>query len=219
MKKLILLVGMIALLASSAFAATGIVGKNGETATITDPVGVSGTSMRDDFEYNTGGSIDFIPDLGGSDDGWGTHFMAMTTNNTGQDLYLTELSFPCGGTIPAGWFVSIGAMPGDYNTDFMGEFMATDPGEPFPPTVYTYVDVSMEGMVVPTGMDVYWGYINPGIGGQTYANGVTTWAWYLGAWDPDSDWGRTAILQIKASFEDPVGTQSETMDAVKALYR
>lgn len=219
MKKLILLAGLIALIASSAFAAEGIVGKKGETATITDPVAISGGGMRDDFEYNTGGTIDFACDLGGSSDGWGTHFMAMVNNNTGQDLYLTELSFPCGGTIPAGWFVSVGAMPGDYNTDFMGSFTAADPTEPFPPTVYTYVDISEEGIVVPVGMDVYWGYINPGIGGQTYANGVTTWAWYLGAWDPDSDWGRTAILQIKASYDDPVAADSATMSSVKALYR
>jgi hypothetical protein len=219
MKKAILLVGLFTLIASASFGATGIVGKKGETAEITPVIENPGSQMRDDFEYNTGGAIDFVPTSGGSSDGWGTHFMAMVSNNTGQDLYLTELGFPCGGTIPAGWFVSIGAMPGDYNTDFMGSFTAADPTEPFPPTVYTYVDVSLEGMVVPAGADVYWGYINPGIGGQTSFNGVVTWAWYLGAWDADDAWGRTAILQIKASFEDPVAQKSETLDAVKALYR
>ena len=220
MKKLILFVGLFALIASASFGTTGVVGKNGETAEFTGYALNDDSQMRDDFEYNTGGAIDFVCDLGGSFDGWGTHYMAMVNNNTGQDLYLTELGFPCGGTIPSGWFVSVGAMPGDYNTEFMGSFTADNPdGDTFPPTDYTYVDISESGIVVPTGMDVYWGYINPGIGGQTTANGVVTWAWYLGAWDADDAWGRTAVLQIKASFEDPVAADSETLGSIKALYR
>jgi hypothetical protein len=219
MKKLILFVGLFALIASASLGATQVVGKKGETAEFSIPSQVAGSQTRDDFEYNTGGAIDFVPTTAGSASGWGTHFMAMTSNNTGQDLYLTELGFPCNGVIPSGWFVSVGAMPGDFNTDYMGAFTAVDGGDVSPPTIYTYVDISTEGIVVPAGMDVYFGYINPGLGGQTTANGTETWAWYGGAWDPDSGWGRTAILQIKASYEDPVALENGTLDSIKALYR
>ncbi len=220
MRKTILLIGLFTLIASAAFAASGIVGKNGQTMRITPSSATSGSAFRDDFEYNTGGVVDFIPTTGGSFDGWGSHFMGFFTNNTGADLYLTEFGFPCAGLIQSGWFVEVGAMPGGFNTTFMGDFMALDPDDTvFPPTVYTYVDLAETGIVVPDGVDCYFGYINPGVGGQTDFNGVDTWAWYVGAWDPDQGWGRTAILQVKASFEDPVANQSESFGAVKALYR
>lgn len=219
MKRLILIVGLLTLVVSTSFGATGIVGKNGQVVKISDYTPGTNSTVRTDFEYNTGGSIDFVPDATGSWDGWGSHFMGFVNNNTGQDIYLTELGFPCAGPIASSWFVSIGGMPGGLSFDFTGPLTIVDQGETSPPNVYSYADLSQTGIAAPPGVDIYFGYINPGLGGQTLFNGVDTWAWYLGEWDPDQGWGRTAILQLKASFEDPVAIENETFGAIKALYR
>ncbi len=219
MKRLVIFVGLFALVASVCFGATGIVGKKGQITEISDYVTGPNSEVRTDFEYNTGGSIDFVPDESGLAEGWGSHFMGFVNNNTGQNIYLTELGFPCAGTISSSWFVSLGAMPGGLNFDFTGPLTIVDQGDPSPPTVYSYADLSETGIAVPPGVDIYFGYINPGVGGQTLFNGVDTWAWYQGGWDSDQDWNRTAILQLKASFEDPVAIEIETFGTIKALYR
>ena len=151
--------------------------------------------------------------------------MAVANNNTGQVIYLTELGFPCSGTIVSEWFVSVGNMPTGLSWEFTGPLTIIDttyhvPGTPLvPPVVYSYADLSQTGIAVPPGANVYFGYICPGIGGQTAFNGVGTWSWYQGAWVGDEPFLRTSIMQLKASFEDPVALENESFGAVKALYR
>ena len=73
--------------------------------------------------------------------------------------------------------------------------------------------------MVPNGAYFSFGYDNTGLGGQTDYNGVETWAWYGETWDPDVDWGRTAILQVKGNFEGPVATESVSFGEIRSLYR
>lgn len=185
------------------------------------------SQVRADWEYNTGGAIDFVPDLGGSSTGWGEWFITTVYNDSGQDLTLTELGFPCCGpmTETYGWMVWLG-MPsleppfGDASSaDYFGQFTPVDPNPAtFPPTVYTYVDVTGDAIVVPNGTYFSFGYDVTGNGGQTTYNGVDTWAWYGGVWDPDANYGRTAILQVKGNY-GPVPTIESSWGTVKSLYR
>ncbi|MCA9754924.1 MAG: hypothetical protein KDA27_03910 [Candidatus Eisenbacteria bacterium] len=187
----------------------------------------SESTMRADWVYNTGGSEDFVPTTGGSFDGWGEWFITTVYNDTGSDLTLTELGFPCAGpmTEDYGWLVWLGlgglvAPTGDaYTADYFGQFTPVDPGpDTFPPTVYTYVDVSAANIVVPAGTYFAFGYDNTGTGGQTDFNGVETWAWYGGLWDPDINYGRTAILQVKGNY-GAVPVEQTTWGQIKGLYR
>ena len=80
------------------------------------------------------------------------------------------------------------------------------------------MDVSGRALLIEPGAYFCFGYDNTGMGGQTAFNGVDTWAWYGGMWDPDQSWGRTAILQVKANhFSTPVA--KSTWGAIKALYQ
>ncbi len=183
--------------------------------------------IRTDYEYNTGGTIDFVPTTGGSHDGWGEWFVTTVYNNTGYDITLVELGFPCCGppTEEFGWLVWTnvgGIVPPSgnaYTADYYGPFTPVDPNpETFPPTVYTYIDISAEGILFEDGTYLCFGYDNTGNGGQTDFNGVDTWAWYNNMWDPDQSWGRTAILQIKGNYG--VTPADETSwGAVKSLFR
>jgi hypothetical protein len=184
------------------------------------------SSIRFDFGYNTGGPLDFVPDSGGSYDGWGEWFITTVYNGTGNDLILVELGFPCAGpaTGTYGWVVwtNMGGYvsPGGDATsaEHYGSFVPLDPDpNTWPPTTYTYVDVSAEGIIIPDGTYFCFGYDNTGMGGQTGFNGVLTWAWYEAWWDPDESWGRTAILQVKANyFGTPVA--ESTWGAIKSMF-
>jgi hypothetical protein len=183
--------------------------------------------LRADWVYNTGGAEDFVPDTGGSSTGWGEYFITTVFNDTGSDLTLTELGFPCAGppTDFVGWMVWLNlpglvAPAGDPSTaDYFGEFTPVDPDPAtFPPTVYTYVDVSAANIVVPAGTYFSFGYDNTGTGGQTAFNGVETWAWYGDVWDPDVNYGRTAILQVKGDF-GVVPVDESSWGEIKGLYR
>ena len=167
-------------------------------------------ASAEDFEYNSGGAIDIVPTTGGSSTGWGEWFVTTVENDTGYDLLLTEFGFPCCGppTGTYGWIVWTdmgGLVPpsGEASTaDFYGEFTPDDPNpETFPPTDYTYIDVSTASIIIPDGNFFCYGYDVTGNGGQVDYNGVETWAWYGGAWDPDPSWSRTAVLQVMANFE------------------
>ena len=167
-------------------------------------------AFAEDFEYNSGGSIDVVPTTGGSHDGWGEWFITSVQNDTGFDLMLTEFGFPCCGppTGAYGWIVwtDVGGLNppiGQASTaDYYGEFTPDDPDPgTFPPTDYTYIDVSTSSIIIPDGNYFCYGYDNTGTGGQVGFNGVETWAWYGGVWDSDIPWGRTAVLQVMANFE------------------
>ncbi len=167
-------------------------------------------AFAEDFEYNSGGSIDIVPTTGGSNDGWGEWFITSVLNDTGYDLMLTEFGFPCCGpaTGPYGWVVwtDVGGLVAPSgpasSADYYGEFTPDDPDPgTFPPTDYTYIDVSASSVIIPDGNYFCFGYDNTGTGGQVSYNGVETWAWYGGVWDPDPAWSRTAVLQVMGDFE------------------
>jgi len=225
MRKLTLLFGMLALIALPALAGQGVVGKNGETVPVTNNPAQGGSLLTDyDVFYNTVGALDAPATVGGSDDGWGPYFIATWVNDTGEDVTLTEFGWPCGGGgSTALWYYWLSeTLPGAVGTAHATgtyNIMSSDPDE-FPPTVYSYADVTDAELVVPAGSRIYWGYALPvpGIGGQVDFNGTTTWAWYLGAWDPDSDWGRTAVLQLKGTF-GVIATDQTSLSQVKSLFR
>ena len=185
------------------------------------------STLRADWEYNTAGTIDAVPTTGGSADGWGEYFITTILNDTGQDLNLVELGFPCSGppTDTYGWVIWTGMggiMPpaGDpFSADHFGPFtpVDSDPGS-FPPLVYTYIDISSEGIVIPAGEYFCVGYDNTGNGGQIEYNGVQTWAWYTGFWDPDESWGRTAVIQVKGDFGGGTPVESASWTTIKSLY-
>jgi hypothetical protein len=181
--------------------------------------------MPEDWEWNSGGTIDIVPTLGGSASGWGTYFITTVENDTGENILLTEFGFPCGGPGTVDWILwyDVGGINppsgGAGTADETGEFdpVSDDPDQ-FPPTTYTYVDLTGENLLIEDGAFVCFGYENPGMGGQISYNGTQTWAWYSGYWDPDQDWGRTAILQIKGNYgepdeEDPTITNQYPVDA------
>ncbi|MBN2170692.1 MAG: hypothetical protein JW819_05140 [Candidatus Krumholzibacteriota bacterium] len=222
LRKLLIAAAILAL-ALPALAATA--SKDGTPIDVT-ATGVQGFSVREDFEYNTGGAIDIVCTTSGSEDGWAWYILHVLTNTTGFDLAVTELAFPCnlgdgGVTMPVEWVIYAGsALPGDpYTTawTYSGDFDPVDTSGTFPATVYTYIDVSAAGIVIPNGASVVWGYENPGLCGQVSYNGVETFGWYSGMWESDVSWGRTAVMQVKANY---VGTptQDASISAVKALY-
>jgi len=223
MKKLLVLAAVLAITASSALALTG--SKDGSLVSLNPGDANAPSGVRADFEFNTGGSIDFVPTTGGSFDGWGEYFITTIENNAGADLELAELGFPCCGpeTAAYGWLVWVGDMGGmvppmgdALTADFYGAFAPVDPApDTFPPTVYTYLPMS--GITIAAGHFFTVGYDVTGNGGQTDANGYETWAWYGGAWDADSGWGRTAIIQVKGNTGG-TATDSGTWGGIKAMF-
>ncbi len=204
--------GMILILATAALA--GVVGKDGSTLPDNPvPVTYEPRAPRADFEWSSGGAMNTVPTLGGSSAGWGSHFIVRTTNTLPVPIVLTELGFPCGGPA-ATWMVWLGTtIPSGFGSpDFSGPFTPVDPDPTtFPPTTYTYVDVSAANIEIPAGSDFWFGYENPGIGGQVSFNGVVTYSWYEGAWDADDAWGRTAVMQVSAD-QVPVELQFFTVE-------
>jgi hypothetical protein len=224
MRKLLATAIILSLAALPALADTA--SKKGEPVDVNPATPGSTSLLRSDWEYNTGGSLDFVPTTGGSHDGWGEWFLTCIQNNTGYDVKLMEFGFPCCGPATGnyGWVVWLtagyGAPAGTADTaDFYGgPWSPVDPSpDTFPPTTYTYLDVSAEGVIIPNGGWFVFGYDVTGNGGQTTYNGVETWAWYSGYWDSDVGWSRTAILQFKADYwTTPV--QAESWSAVKSLF-
>jgi hypothetical protein len=221
------MVGLLIVVFATSAALAGSASKTGAYTEPKKGPGSEPSGIRYDWWYNTGGVLDFVPDLGGSHDGWGEWFITTVYNDSGDDLILVEFGFPCGGppTETYGWIVWLdmgGYVPpggNAYTAEYYGPFTPVDPDpETLPPTTYTYVDVSSEMIVVPAGTYFCFGYDNTGMGGQTSYNGVQTWAWYSGYWDPDVGWGRTAILQVKANFYGTAVDES-TWGAIKGLFR
>jgi len=185
-------------------AGIGITGKNGETAPYSNNQLPSPASeTRTDVEYNTTGIMDLPATQGGDINGWGSHFIARWDNTTGEDISVVEFGWPCGGFWITSWYVWISdTLPGPPGTqDFQGNFLAASEDDTeYPPSQYTYIDVSDEGIVIPAGSSMFFGYANPGMGGQITTNGVETWSYYEDAWDADSAYNRTAVLQFKGEF-------------------
>ncbi len=160
-------------------------------------------ALAADVEYSTTGAMDTPATLGGDRDGWGTEFITRWDNDTGHDVIIEEFGWPCGGWWAQFWYVWISdTLPADpYTLEHYGSFVAASEDDTeWPPSLYTYVDVSGEGLVVPAGASMYFGYGNPGMGGQIGFNGVETFSWLDDAWDMDGDFGRTAVMQFKGSF-------------------
>ncbi len=184
------------------------------------------SSLLIDWEYNTGGAINTVPTTGGSATGWAEWFVTTVQNTTGQPLHLVEFGFPCAGppTGQYGWVVwpnfSNSPPPGPpESAPLHGPFTPVDPDpNTFPPTVYTYVPVAGENIIVPAGDWFTFGYDNTGMGGMISYNGVETWGWYQNMWDPDSFYGRTAVLQVRANYAGATAVGPGTWGAVKALF-
>jgi hypothetical protein len=173
------------------------------------------SAVAEDWEWNSGGAMDTVPTLGGSDDGWGSYFITTVENDTGNEVLLTEFGFPCAGPGPVDWVLwyDVGGInppsggPGTQDED--GEFTPDDTNpDSFPPTDYTYIDLTGEDLLIEDGAFLCFGYENPGMGGQIDFNGTQTWAWYSGVWDPDQDWGRTAVLQVMGNYSGAPGSFS-----------
>lgn len=161
------------------------------------------SALAADVEYSTTGAMDAPATLGGDRDGWGTDFVARWTNTTGADVIVEELAWPCGGWWAQFWYVWItdALPPNPWTLEHYGTFVAASEDDTeWPPSVYTHIDVSGEGIVVPAGAGMIFGYGNPGMGGQIGFNGTETYSWLDDGWDMDGDFGRTAVLQFRGSF-------------------
>ena len=185
------------------------------------------SNVRAFFEYNTGGTIDYVPDLGGSATGWAEWSIAFVTNNTGSDIGVIELGWPCSGppSGPYGWLVwpNQSTLPGPAETaPYHGAYTPVDPNpQTYPPTTYTYLDISDLGIFWQNGTTLCFGFDNTGMQGMTDYNGVETWGWYGGIWEPDPPYGRTCILQLRADLccpPPPVPTVPTTWGSIKALF-
>ncbi|PID80804.1 hypothetical protein CSA17_02135 [bacterium DOLJORAL78_65_58] len=178
---------------------------------------VPAVALASDVEYSTAGAMDTPATDGGDWENWGTDFVTRWDNDTGHDVRLDEFAWPCGGVWAQFWFVWIrDTLPeGPFNFDYYGSFLpASQNGYQYPPSSYTYIDVSDEGVIVPAGATMMFGYSNPGMAGQIQDNGVTTWSYYNDQWDDDSAFGRTTIMQFKGSFVIP-SAAPETPQALR----
>ena len=166
------------------------------------------SGLGEDFEYNTGGVIDYVADLSGSSAGWGEWFITSVFNDTGHDLLLIEFGFPCCGTVTGdfGWVVwedmpDTGPPSGaPESCDYHGSFTPVE-GPGGDPSVYTYVNVSDQIIIIPDMTQFVFGYQNTSLGGQTPFNGIETWSWHGSVWASDEDLYRTAVLQVKANYD------------------
>ncbi|MCD4848985.1 MAG: hypothetical protein K8R76_12440 [Candidatus Aegiribacteria sp.] len=179
--------------------------------------------LGEDFEYNTGGVIGYVADLSGSSAGWGEWFITSFYNDTGHDLVLIEFGFPCCGTVTGdfGWVVWVNmpdtGPPADIpeSCDYHGPFTPVE-GPGGDPSVYTYINVSGESIVILDQTQFVFGYQNTDLGGQTPFTGTVTWSWHEGVWASDENHYRTAVLQVKANFNDAL--DQTTWGAIKNTF-
>ncbi|MBI4916079.1 MAG: hypothetical protein HY825_09555 [Acidobacteria bacterium] len=206
---------VVAILLIASLATAGVVGKKGETMPDQAPTVTSQPKYPTAlFEWSSAGALNTVPTTGGSSTGWASYFIVMAHNGTGVDIRLAELGFPCAGP-SSSWGVWVGStMPANPNSpQFTGSFTPVDTNPAtFPPTVYTYVDVTASNVIIPNGSDFWFGYLNPGNAGQITANSVTTYGWWSGAWDSDLGWGRTTVMQVTGNDAVPVELQSLSVE-------
>ncbi len=181
------------------------------------------SGFGEDFEYNTGGVIDYVADLSGSSAGWGEWFITSVFNDTGHDLLLIEFGFPCCGTTTGefGWVVW-GDMPDTgppsgvpESSDYHGSFTPVE-GSGGDPSVYTYVNVSDQTIIIQDNTQFVFGYQNTDLGGQTPFNGIETWSWHSSVWASDEDLYRTAVLQVKANYDEAL--DQTTWGQIKNMF-
>jgi hypothetical protein len=223
MRRLLLLVAILALAAGPALAANSASKDGAPFNGVTAPDNVR-SATRALFEYNTGGTMDMVPTMGGSATGWAEWTIAFVTNTSGQDLCLTEIGWPCGGPAsgPYGWLVWMNqpSLPGAAQTaQFYGPYTPVDPNPlSMPPTVYTYINISDQQIAWPSGATLCFGLDNTGMQGMIGYNGINTYGWYGGIWDDDGPYGRTCLMQIKADPCGEIPTEHSTWGAIKALF-
>jgi hypothetical protein len=227
LRKLFVVVAVLAL-AIPAFSAT--ISRDGsQTATpntfITNPA----NGDREDFEFNTAGVIDFVPDTGGSASGWCFYQTHVLFNGTGFDISVTEVAAATNEytgefiDLPVEWVFElnsgIGTIADPYvqDWDYRGDFMPSGPLDMFPPQIYDYIDVSGEGIMILAGTNTVWGFENAGVIGQQAGGVMDTYGWWGGVWEPDSNWGRTGVQQVKGNFGQ-TATEDASFSQVKALY-
>ena len=226
LKKLIIIIAILAL-ASPVMSMT--ISKDGtQEATPTNAMSIpTSQGDREDFEFNTAGVIDFVPDAGGSASGWCFYQTHALVNGTGSDIFVTEVA-ACTNEytgeiidLPVEWVFELNAGIGDVGDpyvqdwDFRGDFMPSGPLDQFPPTTYDYIDVS--GEVIIDGSSTVWGFENAGVIGQQVGGVQDTYGWWEGVWEPDSNWGRTGVQQVKGNF-DVIANEETSFSQVKALY-
>jgi hypothetical protein len=228
LKKLIVVIAILALASPVLGVTVSKDGTQDKPVTSTPTVPENGGD-REDFEYNTAGPIDAIPDTGGSASGWCWYQTHVLTNGEGSDVMLTEVAActvensddPV--ALPVEWVIEMDATIGDIadpyiqDWDYRGDFMPSGPPDQFPPVVYDYIDISGEGIVWPMGVSMVWGFENAGLIGQIGGGPMDTYGWWEGVWEPDSNWGRTGVQQVKGNYV-VTPTEEVTFSQVKALY-
>jgi hypothetical protein len=185
---------------------------------------------RADVEYNTGGAMFFAPTTAGTATGWSFYIAHIYTNTAAQDLGLLELGFPTNEdstdpiAVPVDWTVALNnsdifsiADPYTYAWDGLGTFTPAGVIDTSPPDTYSVVDISAEGLILAAGASMIWGYENAGLCGQTDFNGEITYGLYMGFWDDDSLYGRTALQQFTGNYTT-TASEDATLSQVKSLY-
>lgn len=221
-RRLFALVAILALVAGPAWAVTKDGSADGPNVASTPG---TPSQLRAVLEFNTGGAIGTLPTSGGSPTAWASAEVGQATNTSGQDLCVVELGFPCSGTTTSayGWVVwtnqTPGVAPGPMTSaPHHGQFTPVDPVG-LPPVTYTYIPLADLGVINwPAGTTVTFGLENTGYIGLIAYTGNLTWGWYLGAWDPDANYGYTCVMQIKG---DPCGgtpVDETTWGRVKNLF-
>lgn len=176
-----------------------------------------------DFEWNTQGTMDYPAEIYGTSSNWGEYHITVVENDTGHDLAIVELGFSCSGPGPVMWLIweDVGGYnhPADNpgSADYTGLFTPADPNPNHTPTVYTDVDISGEGITIPDGSFICFGYENPGSGGfSEYPGPNETWSWFNNVWDGDSQHLTTNCTQILANFASSLETT--TFGRIKASF-
>ncbi len=185
---------------------------------------------RADVEYNTGGAMFTAATTAGNASGWSYYTMHVYTNTGADGLSLLELGFPTNENsadpiaMPVEWNIDLGngniysiVNPYTHAWDGVGTFYPAGLPDTSPPSVYSIIDISGEGLVLPMGQSMCWGYENAGLCGQISYNGVETIGWYVSFWDSDAPYARTGLQQFKGDY-GIIANEESSLSQVKSLY-
>jgi len=227
LRKLFVVVAVLAL-AIPAFSAT--ISRDGTQIAEPNAFGtIPAGGDREDFEFNTAGVINFVPDAGGSASGWCFYQTHVLNNNTGFDISVTEVA-ACTNQytgevieLPVEWVFELNsgiagiADPYVQDWDYRGDFMPSGPLDQFPPITYDYIDVTGAGILILNGTNTVWGFENAGVIGQQVGGTMSTYGWWEGVWEPDSNWGRTGVQQVMGNYGQTAADDA-SFSQVKTLY-